>query len=375
MQLADLVQDARRQLEICNSCRYCEGYCGVFPALERRTDFAEGDVKFLANMCHDCRACYYACPFADPHEFAVNLPVILGQVRAATYREQLPTTRLVTIARAGLRRDALLTFIGLLIVLAVVLKVSGSASLLVAHVGPGAFYEVVPWALMAGPGLLLGLYVVVVLSIGAWRFMRDTESTPSHLFDLSALATAGWEALTLRWLKGGEEGCRYPQNRVSRSRYYLHFLVFGGFALAFLATAIAAFYQEVLGILPPYALLSAPVITGSIGGIAMIVGCSGMLWLKWHTDRRLTSDELVELDVSFLVTLGLSSLTGLLLLAFRGSPLLGSLLVLHLACLGTLYITAPYTKFAHFVYRYAALVRNRLENAREIAAQASEGSP
>ena len=28
--------EADRQLTICNACRYCEGYCAVFPALERQ---------------------------------------------------------------------------------------------------------------------------------------------------------------------------------------------------------------------------------------------------------------------------------------------------------------------------------------------------
>ena len=28
---------------ICNACRYCEGYCAVFPAIERRIDFARDD--------------------------------------------------------------------------------------------------------------------------------------------------------------------------------------------------------------------------------------------------------------------------------------------------------------------------------------------
>src|SRR5947208_5930596 len=177
---------------------------------------------------------------------------------------------------------------------------------------------------MVVPGLLLGGYVVVILVLGVWRFMRETSSSPAQLVDLPALATAGWEALTLRWMTGGDEGCHYPGQRVSRARYYLHFLVFGGFALSFLATSIVAVYQEVFQILPPYALLSPPVITGSVGGVAMIVGCGGMLWLKRRSDRRLTSNELVELDVSFLITLGLSSLTGMLLLAFRDTAAMGA---------------------------------------------------
>jgi len=42
--------------------------------------------------------------------------------------------------------------------------------------------------------------------------------------------------------------------------------------------------------------------------------------------------------------------------------LMGSLLVLHLATVLALYVSAPFGKFAHFVYRYAALVQNRLES-------------
>jgi hypothetical protein len=29
------IAEARRQVEICNACRYCEGYCAVFPAINR----------------------------------------------------------------------------------------------------------------------------------------------------------------------------------------------------------------------------------------------------------------------------------------------------------------------------------------------------
>ena len=72
---------------ICNACRYCEGYCAVFPAMELRRDFADGDLVYLANLCFDCRACYYACQYAPPHEFAVNVPKIFAEIRAETYRE------------------------------------------------------------------------------------------------------------------------------------------------------------------------------------------------------------------------------------------------------------------------------------------------
>ena len=28
--------EVARQLQICNACRYCEGFCAVFPAMTRR---------------------------------------------------------------------------------------------------------------------------------------------------------------------------------------------------------------------------------------------------------------------------------------------------------------------------------------------------
>ena len=67
-------REAARALQICNACRYCEGFCAVFPAMTRRLEFAEADVHYLANLCHNCGACLHACQYAPPHEFAVNVP-------------------------------------------------------------------------------------------------------------------------------------------------------------------------------------------------------------------------------------------------------------------------------------------------------------
>jgi citrate/tricarballylate utilization protein len=65
--------------------------------------------------------------------------------------------------------------------------------------------------------------------------------------------------------------------------------------------------------------------------------------------------------VAFLAVLDLVALTGMALLAFRGSSALGALLTIHLATLFALYFTLPYGKFVHGAYRFAALLRNRLD--------------
>ena len=83
----NIFEEANRQLIICNACRYCEGYCPVFRAIETRREFSKGDVFYLSNLCHDCRACYYACMFTPPHEFAINIPKILSEARLDSYQQ------------------------------------------------------------------------------------------------------------------------------------------------------------------------------------------------------------------------------------------------------------------------------------------------
>lgn len=355
-----LLQSAAWQLAVCNSCRYCEGYCAVFPALERRQTFEQKDVAFIANLCHDCRACYYACAYAPPHEYGINIPQVLSDTRVATYEEIPLSGFLKALTGRTLVRNAAFSLLAVLLVAAIAVIGHGSA-VLTAHRDAGAFYAVIPWVLMVVPGLLLGGYVAGSLAVGVIRFARLTRSGEDNTLPGRAFGVAALEAVTLRWLRGDDEGCHYPRSGVSRWRMYLHVSVSAGFVAAFLATIVAAVYQDALGVLPPYPVLSLPVILGSVGGLGMIAGCAGLLALKLVSDRDPASLEMRGLDVAFIFNLGMASLTGMLLVLFRETDLLGVFLVLHLGTLGTLFLTAPYTKFAHFVYRYAALVQNRAE--------------
>ncbi|MCH8467220.1 MAG: 4Fe-4S ferredoxin, partial [Roseinatronobacter sp.] len=81
----NLHDEAARQFQICNSCRYCEGYCDVFPQLFALPEMTAAHATHLANLCHNCRGCYYACQYAPPHEFDLNLPAVLAELRQDTY--------------------------------------------------------------------------------------------------------------------------------------------------------------------------------------------------------------------------------------------------------------------------------------------------
>lgn len=360
----ELIREAERQMVICNACRYCEGFCAVFPAMERRRRFTPGDLAYLANLCFDCRGCYYACQYAPPHEFAINVPQVFSALRADIYRDYSWPGILSRLCTHSARTAAIAGVACVAAVLLLVLALQGPEVVFSAHVGEGAFYRVVPYLAMVLPALAITLYGIVAFAIGTVRFWRDTHGRLRDMLDLRALRRATEDAFSLRYLGGGGDGCNYPDGRFSRQRRWMHHLVFYGFLLDLASTTTAAIYEHFLGWRAPYPLLSWPVVLGTVGGVMLVIGTLGLLWLKWRSDRVPAVGRMLRMDVAFLVILFLTSLTGLVLLALRDTPAMGTLLAIHLGMVTALFVTMPYGKFAHVCYRYAALVRNAIEEAR-----------
>ncbi len=362
--LADkLIEEAQRQLTICNACRYCEGYCPVFPAIEMRRDFTKGDVVFIAHLCHDCRACYYACMYSPPHEFAINIPHALSQVRVESYQDwSWPSLfgRSFTDQRVGyaLASIAVATVVALSFVLA------GPSRIFALHQGPGAFYQVIPFLAMLVPAFALVFYSAAVWATGGLRFWSEAETPLSENFTSRAVINAVRDVLSLKWLKGGGPGCYYPGAKPSSVRRLYHSLLFYGYLSALISTSLAAIYQDWLHRLPPYPLASAPVIFGTVGGVAMIAGVCGLISVKLNSDPVPAGTDAPKLDYLFLLILGLTSLTGLLTLALRSTAAMGTALIIHLGLIAALFVTAPYGKFVHAMYRSLALILHRAAQER-----------
>jgi citrate/tricarballylate utilization protein len=358
------LEDGERQMRICNACRYCEGYCAVFPAMEQRRIFTKADLIYLANLCFDCRDCYYACQYAPPHEFGVNIPKLMAELRVDTYRDfSWPAVLSSLFTRNGLA-VTMITAAALVLTFVLVLVFTGREVLFATHLGEGAFYRVVPLAAMTLPAAVMALYGFVVLLSGGSRFWRETQGSLPEMVDVRAFWRATKDAFGLTYMKGGGAGCNYPDAGFSQSRRWFHHLVFYGFLLDLVSTTLAAVYHHLLAWQAPYPLLSWPVVLGTVGGIWLIIGTGGLLILKWRSDRDPAAERMWNMDVAFLVLLFLTSLTGILLLAFRETPAMGTLLVVHLGTVAGLFITAPYSKFAHVIYRYAALIRYAIEQRR-----------
>jgi citrate/tricarballylate utilization protein len=346
---AELTQEGQRIMRICNSCRYCEGYCAVFPAMERRQTFPEGDLNYLANLCHNCSECYYACQYAPPHEFAVNVPKILAEIRSQSYRQYSWPT-------AFNNRTAL--FVAIAIAACLILAMVPAAN------PGGGFYRIVPHAVMVWLFGSISVSVLIAFTVGFVRFWRDAGGRLQELANPVALTQAFQDMLTLRYLDGGGGGCTYPGEQQSQSRRWFHHFTFYGFALCFASTTTAAFYHYALGWKAPYGYFSLPVVLGTSGGISLIAGTLGLLWLKRTRNTATQAREQSGMDTAFLLLLGLASMSGLMLLARRETEVMGVLLKLHLGIVLALFLTLPYGKFVHAIYRSAALVKYALERSR-----------
>ena len=372
-QMQDLLKEADRQLTICNACRYCEGYCAVWPAMELRRTFKDSDILYLANLCFDCRACYYACQFAPPHQFAVNIPEVFSQIRVETYQDYSWPRLLARMVKHNTGAAIAITIACVVTVFAFVLIAKGPGVLFGTHVGEGAFFRVVPYAAMVIPPSIILLFVLGVFAVGALRFWRDTRGSPEEMFSWPAFAKASADAFGMRYLKGDGSGCTYPDEQFSHVRRVFHHFTFYGFTLDLISTTLAAIYHHYFHWESPYPLTSLPVLFGSVGGIALMIGTAGFLYLKWKSDRIPGDATMMQMDVSFILILFLSASSGMLLLALRDTAAMGTLLAIHLGIIAAFFIMIPYGKLAHVVYRYAALVKNAVEQRRVAEADAAHG--
>jgi citrate/tricarballylate utilization protein len=168
MQTTEALHEADRLMTICNACRYCEGLCAVFPAMEMRRTFAAGDLHYLANLCHQCGACLPDCQYAPPHQFDVNVPRAMARLRNETYAVFAWPRALAGV----FARNALI--VTLTTAASVALFVIGFVALQDPAVlftpQAGDFYKLMPHAAMAWLFGLVALYVIVAFGFSLRAF-------------------------------------------------------------------------------------------------------------------------------------------------------------------------------------------------------------
>ena len=342
------VDDLARQVQICNACRYCEGYCAVFPAMHAERAFATGDLTQLANLCHNCQNCYSACQYTAPHEFDINLPKALAEVRQQSWQDTAYPAAFGQLFHRSGSLIALALVIGLSLLFALVRALPG---------GGEGFYAALSHSAMVAIFLPAFVLPLVAVAIGLRRYWAQVGGTRVQLSDIR---DAFGSAAKMRNLAGGHgEGCNFEDEvRFSQSRRTAHQLTMYGFLLCFAATSVATVMHYGFGLRAPYGLVSLPKLLGLSGGVMLCAGTAWLLRLKHQSRRALEAVRVRGGDYGFVALLFGVSFTGLALYVLGGTSWMSSLLALHLGSVLTLFLLMPYTKFAHGFYRLAALIRD-----------------
>ena len=348
---------AKKSCIICNSCRYCEGLCAVFPAMERFREFSDKDMDYLANLCHQCSECFYDCQYAPPHEFNVSIPRQFAQIRKESYKNYVFPSFLGKV----FDKNAIFSTSILVIVLFlgfVLSSMIGDSSDL-ASTQDGNFYTIIPYNYMVSVFSVVGVLVLLAVLISCMRYAK-TINIPKISF--SVFIQTLKDVITLKYLGGhNSEGCTYPNAERSNVRRFFHHFTAYGFVFCLISTTLAAIYSHSLGLQAPYPLFSLPKAFGLVGGILLCIGLIGLFILKLKADKMIKDSVSIGMDYALLCMLFVVSASGLVLMYFKTSPLLAPLLWFHLSCVLAFFVIIPYSKFVHIFYRFLALLKYNAE--------------
>lgn len=353
--------EADRLMTVCNSCRYCEGLCSVFPAMEMKRAFSDGDLNHLANLCHSCGACYHDCQFSPPHEFDVNVPQVLAQVRTESYAHYAWPA----IARPLFARHGLVLALGLTLCFSMFIvgfiAANDPGAVFNAHLDDQRFYALMPHNAMVALFGAAFAWMVAAVSMGARAFWRDSGATDMTADDHGR---AAHDAARLTYLDGAGQGCFNADDMPTDRRRLWHHFTFYGFALCLASTSLATIHHYILGRPAPYAWWDLPALLGIAGGVGLVVGPLGLLRAKRQRLQALEFAGFKGMEYGFIVVLLLIGASGLALRVLGDTPLMGVFLALHLGAVLTFFLTAPYGKFVHGLYRYLALARYARDRRR-----------
>jgi citrate/tricarballylate utilization protein len=290
----------------------------------------------------------------------------MAKVRVQTYQDYAwPSAMGRLYRRAGLTVAlALAGGLSLFLVLAVAMR-----GHLIHEPLAGNFYAIFPHNFLAVVFSVVFLFAIAALGIGVVRFWRAVSpagevGAKSDISKIRAPAVveAVSDVATLKYLGGGHgEGCNEEDDRFTLLRRRFHQFTLYGFLLCFAATSVATLYHYLLGLVAPYAWTSLPVILGSLGGLGLLIGPAGLLWLNLRRDPQHGDTAQRGMDRGFIALLFLISATGFALLLLRDTRFMALWLAIHLGTVMALFLTMPYGKFAHGVFRSAALLKYTIE--------------
>ncbi len=338
----------------CFQCATCSAVCGLAPDDQpfprRQMLLAQwGQIDRLAAdpavwLCHQCNDCTVRCPRnARPGD-------VLQAVRSMVIERLAAPAWLGRLVGKARTTWPLLLGAPLLFWI-VLLGLTGNLSW-PAHVG--AFEQVVPHVLIYSVFLPVAAWVLAVAFIGGRRFwtVLGASGPPRSGSFFGALIPVLSEIATHR---------RFATCEAARPRRLGHFLLMWGFVGAAVTSGLLVVELYGFGRQMPLPLGHPFKILGNVSAAALVVGVVLLVVQRWGRPRvsgGTTAFDTLFLTVVFLV-IGTGVLAEIARLTLLGQ-VAGALYVAHLSFVLCLFLTFPYSKFAHVLYRTLAMTHERM---------------
>lgn len=338
----------------CYQCATCSSVCELAPAeapFPRRqmlwtqwglADRLAGDPAVW--LCHQCNDCTTHCPRdARPGDV---LQTVRGLV-VESLAFPMGLGRLVARARSTwpiLFGVPLLFWILLL----------ATTGLFQPPADFHAYEQIVPHAMLYSVFFPLSGFVALVAFVSGRRYWRMMgAAAPRSKSFLSGVFATVVDIGT---------HTRFGSCGTAHFRRLGHLLLFWGFVGAAVTSALLIFAIYVQGYELPLPLLHPYKLLGNISAVALVVGAGILVAARLSDGKRAGAS--TSFDWFFTTVVALVIATGVLVelvrLLIPGVPVVAvGAYVVHLGVVTTLFVTFPYSKFAHMLYRTLAMIHEQ----------------
>jgi len=352
--IREIMSRGGKDLKKCMQCGTCSVVCELAPqdgAFPRKQMFeAQWGLKekLLGDpaiwLCHNCGDCTSQCPRnARPGE-------VFGALRQAAIEHfAWPRFAGKAVSRPG--AFVLLLIIPVLLLWAVAMPITNfqpASEAEFADMFPIPWLEVLFFSVSG--------FVLLAFGVGLARFFKALKESGSGI---------AWTGMTAPFLEILTHA-RFSKCVENKSRRWGHLLAFWGFVgLGIMGT--------IVGIGTMIGLMETPIPTtnplkvfANAAAVAFLAGCILILIDRIQDPVKRASS--TYFDWFFLLTLTGVALTGILSEILRLTQAVGvmySIYVVHLLLVLLLILYAPYSKFAHLIYRTVAMVAVRQAGDRK----------